>query len=86
MYSYLVIFINPLLITRGYNDLKIRKNIECEIFQSILEEAMDSYDSAIVQELYNNDISDIEKNISLIVKWINEWIQTAEKTKTDMHG
>ncbi|XKL65699.1 hypothetical protein PGB90_009119 [Kerria lacca] len=55
---------------RGYNDLKIRKNVECEIFQSILEEAMNSYDGTIIQELHNNNINDMEKNIKIILRFI----------------
>lgn len=61
--------------------MKIRKNIECEIFQSILEEAMSSYDPAIVQELHSNDSNDTEKNIKIIVNWINKWIQNIEQNK-----
>jgi adenylate kinase len=66
---------------RGYNELKIGKNIECEIFQVILEEAMESYDPVIVQELHNNGTSDIERNTNIVVKWINQWMTNAEKRK-----
>ncbi|KAK7582770.1 hypothetical protein V9T40_014215 [Parthenolecanium corni] len=64
---------------RGYNDLKIRQNVECEIFQSILEEAMESYDQKIVSELHNNDTKDMENNIKTVVDWINEWSKITGK-------
>ncbi|XP_065215503.1 adenylate kinase isoenzyme 6 [Planococcus citri] len=71
---------------RAYSDLKIRKNIECEIFQSILEEAMSSYEPSIIQELHNNNASDMEQNTAIIVEWINTWLQNNEKSKNEMFG
>lgn len=64
---------------RGYNDLKISKNVECEIFQSILEEALESYDSKIVQELHNNDTNDMGSNIKTVVDRISEWNKNTGK-------
>lgn len=59
--------------------MKIRQNVECEIFQSILEEAMESYDQKIVSELHNNDTKDMENNIKTVVDWINEWSKITGK-------
>jgi len=54
----------------GYEGRKLRENIECEIFQTILEEARDSYRAEIVHELTSNTPDDMESNISQILKWI----------------
>lgn len=39
------------LAARGYNDRKIRENVECEIFGSLLEEARDSYKVSLATRL-----------------------------------
>jgi len=54
----------------GYEGRKLRENVECEIFQTILEEARDSYRAEIVHELTSNTPDDIESNIDQILKWI----------------
>lgn len=64
--------------------MKIRNNVECEIFQVILEEAMESYDEAIVEELHNNCTKDIENNTKIVVKWVEEWMKGAEKNKNEI--
>ena len=56
---------------RGYDESKIKENVEVEIFQTLLDEARDSYPSVPVIELPNNVESDIEKNVSTIIEWIN---------------
>jgi adenylate kinase len=38
------------LATRKYNEKKLQDNIQCEIFQTILEEANESYKPEIVHE------------------------------------
>lgn len=45
---------------------------------------MNSYDGTIIQELHNNNINDMEKNIKIIVNWINKWIQNIEKNKNKL--
>ena len=55
---------------REYNVQKIKENIQCEIFQTILEEAVESYDPNIVHELQNNLIADLDKNAQKIVEII----------------
>lgn len=54
----------------GYEGRKLRENVECEIFQTILEEARDSYRAEIVHELTSNTPDDMETNVSQILKWI----------------
>jgi len=60
---------------RGYSSKKLQNNIECEIFQTLLEEAMESYDNNIVNELRNETYADMERNITQISAWVNQWIK-----------
>ena len=62
-----------LFVFRGYPQKKLTENIECEIFQMILEEAKDSYKTEIVHELQSNTPEDFERNLSQIEEWINQW-------------
>eukprot|EP00795_Rhopilema_esculentum_P006173 gene6173-11570_t len=55
----------------GYSQKKLTENIECEIFQTILEEAKDSYKPEIVHELKSNTPEDFEENLNQIEQWIS---------------
>lgn len=61
------------LKARDYNEKKLQNNLECEIFQTILDEAKSSYDENIVHELPSNEESDIESNLQRILAWIDQW-------------
>jgi len=63
-----------LRVFSGYEGRKLRENIECEIFQTILEEARDSYRAEIVHELTSNTPEDMESNVSQILKWIELYL------------
>ncbi|XP_078483699.1 adenylate kinase isoenzyme 6-like [Ciona intestinalis] len=65
------------LSQRGYNEVKLKNNIESEIFQIILDEARESYDQQIVHELESNTPENMEKNIEQIVAWVNQWSTSA---------
>ena len=52
---------------------KVQENVQCEIFQTILEEARDSYKHEIVHELNSNKPDDMEENLSRILQWIQQW-------------
>lgn len=67
---------NYLLHYRGYTGKKLSDNLECEIFQTILEEAQDSYRSEIVHELPSNTADEMENNVEKINDWIAHWKQT----------
>ena len=54
----------------GYQGRKLTENIECEIFQTILEEARESYRPEIVHELPSNTPDDMESNICRILDWL----------------
>ena len=58
---------------RNYSEEKIKENVQCEIFQTLLEEARESYDINIVHELESNNPTDMERNLDQIIQWINSW-------------
>ncbi|XP_077989463.1 adenylate kinase isoenzyme 6-like [Glandiceps talaboti] len=61
------------LEARGYSGRKLQDNIQCEIFQTILEEARNSYLPSIVYELPSNMPEDIDSNIEKIQSCIQKW-------------
>ncbi|KJH46900.1 tRNA pseudouridine synthase A [Dictyocaulus viviparus] len=61
------------LAQRGYDANKIRENIECEIFGSLLEEARDSYQEDIIYELQSETVDQMYSNIDFICGLIAEW-------------
>jgi adenylate kinase len=63
------------LTSRGYNEKKRGQNMECEIMQVILEEALQSFDRQIVQELTSNTIEDMETNVTRVQEWYKLWIE-----------
>jgi len=60
---------------RGYSGKKLEDNIECEIFQTILDEAKESYPEEIVHELPSNTEKDLEQNVERIISWISQWLK-----------
>ncbi|CAD6192205.1 unnamed protein product [Caenorhabditis auriculariae] len=58
------------LAARGYTDFKIRENIECEIFGSLLEEARDSYKVEVIHELRSETPDEMESNITKICELV----------------
>lgn len=61
------------LKARGYGEKKIAKNVECEIFQTIVEEARESYAPEVVRVCASNSIEDLEANEAAVTEWISEW-------------
>ena len=47
--------------------------MECEIFQTILEEAGESYRKEIVHELKSNTPDEMETNLDQIERWVQQW-------------
>ena len=68
------------LQARGYSDTKIRGNVECEIFQTLIEEAKDSYDEDIVKVCASDSIEDMEENEKSICEFIRNWKSTKESS------
>jgi adenylate kinase len=52
---------------------KLTNNIECEIFQVLLEEARESYTEGIVMPLQSGNVEDISRNVGALTDWINNW-------------
>ena len=63
------------LFSRGYSGKKLEENIQCEIFQTILEEAREAYKVEIVHELPSNSPEQMEDNLERILQWIQQWKQ-----------
>ena len=66
-------FLFLLLFLRGYKGKKLTENVECEIFQTILEEARESYRNEIVHELQSDSPEQLETNLEQIEAWIQQW-------------
>ena len=47
--------------------------MECEIFQTALDEARESYKENIVHELQSNVPEDMERNLDQISSWIAQF-------------
>lgn len=62
------------LAERGYNDDKLRENVECEIFNVVMDEVTEAFDAAIVIELQSNEPADVENNLQLLLNKIKEKI------------
>lgn len=60
------------LKSRGYNEEKLNNNVEAEIFQTISEEAIEQFGSAIVTQLYNNEEPELDSNADIIVSKVEE--------------
>jgi adenylate kinase len=63
----------------GYSQKKITENIECEIFEVVLEEARESYAEEIVIELTNDTVDDLDNNVDRVKQWYEAW--TAQRTR-----
>ncbi|PIA26104.1 hypothetical protein AQUCO_10000040v1 [Aquilegia coerulea] len=68
---------NPVLYdrlsNRGYQGAKLSNNIECEIFQVLLEEAKGSYPEDIVIPLQSDSVEDISRNVGMLTDWVRNW-------------
>ena len=62
------------LTGRGYNDKKRGENLEAEIMQVVLDEARESYDLEIVQEVQSNTVEDMESNVERCRAWVDQWV------------
>ncbi|XP_015917313.1 adenylate kinase isoenzyme 6 [Parasteatoda tepidariorum] len=62
------------LVRRGYSGKKLENNIQCEIFQTLVDEAKEAYDPTIVFKLNSNTPDDMESNIENICRWIESFL------------
>jgi len=63
------------LTKRNYSQQKVQENLDCEIFQVCLDEALESYKPEIVNERSNNDIMDMSNNADFIVTLVQSKLQ-----------
>ncbi|XP_034547351.1 adenylate kinase isoenzyme 6 [Notolabrus celidotus] len=63
------------LESRGYTGKKLQDNVQCEIFQTIYEEAMEAYSHEIVHQLPSNSPDDVDQNLDQIVQWTEQWMK-----------
>jgi len=66
---------------RGYSGKKLEENLQCEIFQTILDEAREGYRDEIVHELQSNTEDDKLENCNRILAWIQQWTQDRGKVR-----
>ncbi|KAI4308283.1 hypothetical protein L6164_031373 [Bauhinia variegata] len=66
------------LFKRGYSESKLSNNIECEIFQVLLEEAKESYPQDRVIALKSDTIEDIDRNVSSLTDWVRNWNSSSQ--------
>ncbi|KAM6303273.1 adenylate kinase isoenzyme 6-like [Podargus strigoides] len=64
-----------ILESRGYKGKKLQDNIQCEIFQTISEEAMWSYREEIVHQLLSSTPEHLGRNLAQITQWIEQWMK-----------
>lgn len=60
---------------RGYNTNKVKENIECEIFQEVLNEAKESYADEIVYQLSGETDANFADSIKQITNFIENFKQ-----------
>ncbi|XP_050583819.1 adenylate kinase isoenzyme 6 [Bombus affinis] len=61
------------LTDRGYTGKKLEDNIQCEIFQIILEQARATFEEEIVYELTSDNRNQLRSNVNSIFQWIQQW-------------
>ena len=69
------------LVARGYAGKKLEENVQCEIFQTVLEEARGAYREELVHELSSNTLEQREQNCQRILAWIKQWKEDRDKVR-----
>ncbi|GJZ07018.1 adenylate kinase isoenzyme 6 [Tanacetum coccineum] len=64
------------LTKRGYSGAKLENNLQCEIFDILLEEAKESYKKEIVVAMKSNTVDDMNSNVATITEWARSWSST----------
>eukprot|EP00389_Voromonas_pontica_P015540 GDKH01024241.1.p1 GENE.GDKH01024241.1~~GDKH01024241.1.p1 ORF type:complete len:175 (-),score=30.30 GDKH01024241.1:150-674(-) len=62
---------------RGYPEHKIQKNVECEIFQTVLDEAREMFEEEpdCVKELQSENLADLDNNLNACEVLVREAVQ-----------
>ena len=66
---------------RGYQGKKLEENVQCEIFQTVLEEAKESYREEVVVELQSNTEQELEENLVRTKAWVDQWLKDRAKVR-----
>lgn len=61
------------LKARDYPEAKLQENMDSEIMEVLLQEARDSFQPEIVQELQSNNAEDLDSNVERIESWVTSW-------------
>lgn len=60
---------------RGYSSKKIQNNVEYEIFQIAYDQAKSSYKPAIVFEVRGENEDQLEDNLKVVGKFLNDFVE-----------
>eukprot|EP01079_Euglenida_sp_SAG-EU17-18_P009824 gene9825-256_t len=63
------------LTARGYSELKRENNVQAEIFGQIKEEAYEAYPSAMLVELTNDTLGQLDENVTAITEAVHQHLQ-----------
>ena len=63
-------FLSKRLRERAYSDIKVRNNLDCEIFNVITEDLLKEFDASLIEFLDSNNIEDLQRNKNVIYKYI----------------
>lgn len=66
---------------RGYNEKKLKNNVEAEIFQLIADEAKNKFGESIVTELHNNELADLDKNVDIVLNVLIEHLRSKTQAR-----
>ncbi|CEL99981.1 unnamed protein product [Vitrella brassicaformis CCMP3155] len=58
---------------RSYPERKIQENVECEIFQVLLDEAKEHFGADAVMEAWNDSLQHLDANVQRVMEWLNQW-------------
>mmetsp|Transcript_19609 Transcript_19609/g.29218 ORF Transcript_19609/g.29218 Transcript_19609/m.29218 type:complete len:178 (+) Transcript_19609:74-607(+) len=58
---------------RKYSEHKISENVTCEIMQTVLDEAKDSYKANIVKEVRSENLDEFEENVKNLLAYIQSF-------------
>jgi len=70
------------LVDRGYGGKKLEENCQAEIFQTILDEAKESYREEIVVELRSEVEEEVVSNVNRVMMWVDQWKQDRGKVRS----
>ena len=71
------------IVYRGYSAHKITENVDAEMFQVCLDEAMDSYHNSIVHEMQSDTVDQMDENVEWVTQWLSTW--TPDMTPAPSH-